>query len=97
MPDAETHRAHYFFRVKESGGVPWIMFEPSGEGLPILRDSRGRTGHDAFLGLDLPQGTTYERAREIARHLYDHVEEVSCPVFKKGFAGRPALHLFCSR
>ena len=81
MPGAETQRARYFFRVKESGGVPWIMLEPSGEGLPILRDSRGRTGRDAFLGLDLPQGTTHVRAREIARYLNDHVEEVSCTVF----------------
>ncbi len=36
MPDAETQRARYFFRVKESRGVPWIMLEPSGEGLPVV-------------------------------------------------------------
>ena len=58
------------------------MLEPSGGALPILKDSQGRPGHDSFLGFDLPKGTSNEKAREIAKYLNDHLDTVTCTVFK---------------
>lgn len=59
-----TERASYTFTVKEHGdGTPFIMLEPNYENLSILRQG--------FLSFDLPQGTTLEQARAIARQ-FDH-------------------------
>jgi hypothetical protein len=54
-----TERARYIFEVKEyDGGQPWIIMNPlSGEVPPLTK---------GFIGFDLAQGTTYEKAREIA-------------------------------
>lgn len=66
MP-TETQR--YVFTVKEgSGGQPWIMFEPATANLPILENG--------FMGLTLPEGTSYEKAKEIAQYLRGNIKEV---------------------
>jgi hypothetical protein len=62
----KTEQSRYVFAVKEgSGGQPWIMLEPVRDNLAILENG--------FLGLTLPEGTTYERAQEIARYLSDNI------------------------
>jgi hypothetical protein len=64
-----TDRATYRFTVKEySDGTPWLMLEPLQADLPILRG-----GH---LGIDLTDGTSIERAVEVARFLNERVKAV---------------------
>ncbi len=64
-----TVRAKFHFVVKAyADGTPWIAFEPHqvqlrGEGLP-----------SGIFGFDLPDGTTGERAEEIARLLGDNIK-----------------------
>lgn len=66
-----THRAKVKFYVKEYGeGQPWIVVEPDdGKNLPFVGDG--------FLGIDLPEGTSYERAREIAKFLNKNIAAIS--------------------
>lgn len=68
---AKTQRAAYWATVKErSGGeTPFLMFEPIGESMPLLKN--------AFVALDLRPGTTLDQAQELARHLHAHVEGLS--------------------
>ncbi len=67
---ADTERAEYVFRVKESGdGTPWIVLEPRRANLAILGDG--------FLGLELTRGIEFKKAEEIARYLNEHIESVS--------------------
>jgi hypothetical protein len=67
-----TVRARFTFNVKGSAnGTPWIAFEPlegqlQGEGLP-----------PGIFGFDLPEGTTGEKATEIAGYLDDHLASFS--------------------
>ena len=52
----------YCFSVKEfSDGTPFIVFEPRGNNLEILKG-----GHLRF---DLPPNTKYDQAKEIASYL----------------------------
>lgn len=69
-----THRTEYRFTVKEfESGTPWLMLEPMrGPDLPLPKN--------AFLGLDLKEGTTLEEAQEIARYLNRQVRSVSMTV-----------------
>jgi len=81
MVESETHKARYMFKGKEGmNRDAWIAFEPWDKDLPMLQESGGK--HNAFLGFDLKEGTTYEQAREVAQYLNDHVAEVKCTVFK---------------
>ncbi len=67
---SDTFRASYVFTVKEfADGTPWIAFEPSGGNLNILKNG--------FLGFDLPKGTTYAKAKEIASLLNDNLGDLS--------------------
>lgn len=62
-------RAKFRFTVKEFGdGTPWIMFERYSEKLKVLENG--------FLGLDLPEGTTYEKAVKIAEFLNENIDRV---------------------
>jgi hypothetical protein len=69
-----TEHSRIRFVVKESAnGTPWIVCEPMGASLSILKTGR--------LGFDLPDGCTYERAHAIARHLEDTIETVTYSPF----------------
>ena len=62
MTQATTERAEYVFTVKEFGdGTPWITLEPRHQSLKSLGNS--------FLGLELNEGSTLQKAEEIARYL----------------------------
>ncbi len=71
----KTYRSEYRFTVKEGAeGQPWLMAELlQGEGLPILE--RG------FLGLKLVEGTSLQRAEEIARLLFENIDSISYTEF----------------
>lgn len=74
---ADTERARYIFRVKESSdGTPWIALEPRRDSLAVLGDG--------FLGLDLRPGIDLPKAKGIAEYLNEHIESVSYT----GFFGR---------
>ncbi len=66
-----TERARFLFRVQESAaGAPfWIMPEAWDRELSGLGDG--------FLGFELPEATTFERANEIADFLNDNIESIS--------------------
>lgn len=66
MPD--TQRAEHRFTVKEyADGTPWITTEHYREDI-----FEGK-----ILGLDLPKGTTIEKAKEIARYLNENISNLS--------------------
>jgi hypothetical protein len=76
MTEATTETGQYTFVVKECpvpGGPPRLVLEPSGEQISILRD--------ASLGFYLREGTTLQRAHEIARHLNAEIDSVCCTMF----------------
>jgi hypothetical protein len=65
-----TERVRMLFRVKElASGDFWICLEPLEEGLKIL--GKG------FLGFDLPEGTTINKAEEIAAFLQENISSIS--------------------
>ena len=65
-----TERVRMLFRVKEfASGDFWICLEPLEEELKIL--GKG------FLGFDLPEGTTINKAEEIAAFLQENISSVS--------------------
>lgn len=68
---SKTDRAKCRSYVKEDGeGSPWLMVEPDDwKNLPFIGDG--------FLGLDLPDGTTYERAKEMAKSLNEEITALS--------------------
>lgn len=71
MTTAKTDRVVYRFTVREYGdGTPWIGLE--------THDGKELRGlGDGFLGFDLPDGTTYERAKAIAEWLKENIKAVS--------------------
>lgn len=77
MLQAATQRAEYRFTIITRGdGVPWIHLDPArNPGLAILEDG--------MLGFNLPEGTSEERAQEIARFLNEHLVEVIHTRFPK--------------
>lgn len=65
-----TERARYTFTVKEHGdGTPFVMLESDWENLRLLE--RG------FLSFDLPEGTSYEQAQEIAGFMNRHLHSLA--------------------
>jgi hypothetical protein len=62
-----TTRARHRFVVQEDAdGQPFIMLELlDGKELPVL--------YDGLLTFDLPKGTPYKRAQEIASFLTDNI------------------------
>jgi len=73
----ETYRARYVFKVKEyprqpgaKRAEPFLAAEPFSGGLPILEDG-------SLIGFDLPDGTSYERAQEIARFLNQNLTDMT--------------------
>ena len=64
-----TETCRYLFVVKEgSEGQPWIMLEPVRSNLGILENG--------FLGLNLRDRISYEKAQEIVRYLSDNILEI---------------------
>lgn len=69
-----TERAQYSFTVKEfADGTPWIAFEP------LYQDIRNLP--EGILGFDLPEGTSIEKAEEIASYLDANIDKVSFTKF----------------
>ncbi len=67
---ATTKRAKYRFTVKEfAEGTPWIMLEPLQKGIELP--------NDGFLGFDLPEGTDFNKAKEIAEYLNRNLSTLS--------------------
>ena len=65
-----TERVRMLFRVKElASGDFWICLEPLEQDLKVL--GKG------FLGFDLPEGTTVNKAEEIAVFLQENISSVS--------------------
>ena len=65
-----TERDRFLFTAKEyESGQPWICLVAWEQGLEVLGQG--------FLGLDLPKGTTLNRAKEIAKFLEDNIIAVS--------------------
>jgi hypothetical protein len=57
------------FRVQEvSGGEPWIRLEPLDKNLKNLGIG--------FLGFELPEGTTINKAEEIAAFLQENINSI---------------------
>jgi hypothetical protein len=72
--DARTERGKFAFTVKEfADGTPWIMTEPLRKTMPIL--------DEAFIGFDLPDGTTFEQARKVAAFMNENIAGVSMTIF----------------
>lgn len=66
---ADTEIEKFTFTVKEGvSGDPFIALEPLYQKFPSLKGS--------FLTLNLPDGTSIEKAEEIARYLDDNIESV---------------------
>ena len=67
----KTEIGEYTFTVKEDAvGTPHIVFEPSGGEHKFLKES------DGILGFELPKGTTYDEAKEIARFLNKNIKSL---------------------
>jgi hypothetical protein len=65
-----TERTRVVFRVKKSvSGDFWICLEPLERNLKVLGNG--------FLGFDLPEGTTINKAEEIAAFLQENISSVS--------------------
>ncbi len=72
--DARTERGKFVFTVKEfADGTPWIMAEPTREAMPIL--------DEAFIGFDLPDGTTFAQARKVAAFMNENLARISMTIF----------------
>jgi hypothetical protein len=77
MGIGETYRARYVFKVKEyprqpgaKRAEPFLVAEPFGATLPILDDG-------SHVGFDLPSGTSYQRAQEIAEFLNRNLTDMT--------------------
>ena len=67
---SQTDRASYVFTVKEyADGTPWIMLETLRDDLELLKDG--------FLGFDLPKGTSFDKAKEIAKYMRDNLGDMT--------------------
>ncbi len=65
-----TERTRVVFRVKKSvSGDFWICLEPFERNLKVLGNG--------FLSFDLPEGTTINKAEEIAAFLQENISSVS--------------------
>jgi len=71
---ARTERSRVGFSVKEfSDGTPWIMLDQSSKDMPSL--------NHAFIGFDLPEGTTLDKAQQISNFMNEHLRNVSMTIF----------------
>ena len=65
-----TERTRVVFRVKKSvSGDFWISLEPFERNLKVLGNG--------FLSFDLPEGTTINKAEEIAAFLQENINDIS--------------------
>lgn len=65
-----TERSRYAFTVKEfADGTPWIACEPLHSNIEHLKNG--------ILGFDLPEGTSYEEATQIANYMSEHIAQVT--------------------
>jgi hypothetical protein len=63
-----TTRAQVTFKVRQYvSGQPWIVIEKFLGDLDI----------EGFLGLELPHGTTFDRAEEIAQYLNENIQAIT--------------------
>lgn len=77
MTEATTDSAQVVFKATQYGDkehTPWIVTEPRMERLKIL-------GNAGFIGFDLRPGTTFEKARQIAEYLNEHIAAINCTLF----------------
>ena len=66
-----TQRAKFYFKPNRyPSGEYWIVLEAYHEDLDLLAN--------AYLGFDLPEGTTANQAEEIAAYLKENIRAVSC-------------------
>lgn len=71
---ARTEHGSYLFTVKEAAdGSPWIMLEPRRTDVTALKE--------AFIGFGLRQGTTIEKAQEVADYLNRNLADLSFTMF----------------
>lgn len=71
---ARTERAKFHFKVSEvPDGTPWIMTEPIRGTMPVLEN--------AFIGFDLPNGTSFQRAKEVAHYMNENLAGISMTIF----------------
>lgn len=73
---ARTEHGDYRFTVKEGGSPdyrPWITTEPRGQGIPALKH--------AFIGFELPDGTTITQAKKIADFMNKNLVTMSLTMF----------------
>ena len=69
-----TDRARYLFKVSEFGdGTCWISTEPVNGEVPLLEN--------ALLGFDLPEGTSFQKAHEVADYLNRNLADVGVTMF----------------
>lgn len=67
---SDTTHTNYTFTVKEyDGGTPWIALEP--------RDEQPAAFKNGLLGFDLPKGTSYNKAKEVASFLNENLGDLS--------------------
>ncbi len=72
---ARTEHAVYTFTVKEHGdGSCWLCAEPYQEEMPVLEH--------AFIGFNLPDGTTIHRAEKIAEFLNANLTDMHITLFE---------------
>lgn len=71
---ARPERGEFLFVVKEyADGTPWITAEPRRREMPIL--------DAAFIGFDLPKGTSYQHAQRIAKFMNENLTSISMTIF----------------
>ena len=71
---ARTERGEFRFKVSEfADGTPWIMTEPLRSTMPVLEN--------AFIGFDLPDGTSLQRAQEVADYMNGNLAGISMTIF----------------
>lgn len=69
---AHTDHADVVFALKESAdGTPWIMLEPRGPGLPVLKAG------DAHLGLTFREGVSFKEAESLTAEMQSRLQGVS--------------------
>jgi hypothetical protein len=72
--EARTEHGEFRFAVKErEDGTPWITAEPLRSSMTMLTD--------AFIGFQLPKGTTLEQAERIADYMNRNITSISMTLF----------------
>jgi hypothetical protein len=69
----EPQRGEYHWTVKDKeGDEVWIAGEPTGDPLKVI----GIDGDDLGVGFELPPGTTFEEAREVAKFMNEWISQI---------------------